>query len=197
MNISNSKLESNMVSMAGTLIYLREMTATLVKKPVVPKAVAPVMTATQGELAVLEVQFEATRRAAVADAQPFLDEWLRRTGLTVGGVFRGRTARAFAHGPELQVTGGIEAARLYNHLVNGTRVVDITLADARISTGSMSGTVVDDIPVKEQSAYNLVALRDFDEPGPAGEALSKVLHVRIPIQESERGNWARSGNLRL
>ena len=74
MNISTSKLESTMVSMAGTLIYLRDMTATLVKKPVVPKAVAPAMTATQGELAVLEVQCEATRRAAVADAQPFLDE---------------------------------------------------------------------------------------------------------------------------
>jgi hypothetical protein len=197
MNISTSKLESTMVSMAGTLIYLRDMTATLVKKPVVPKAVAPVMTATQGELAVLEVQFEATRRAAVADAQPFLDEWLKRTGLEVGGIFRGRTSRAFTHGPELQVSGGIEAARLYNHLVNGIRVVDITLVDARITSLFGLGAVVDDIPVKEQASYNLVALRDFDVADETAGTSSKVLHVRIPIQESERKDWARSGNLSL
>lgn len=197
MNISNSKLESTMVSMAGTLIYLREMSATLVKKPVVPKAVAPVMFATQGELAVLEVQFEATRRAAVADAQPFLDEWLRRVSLQVGGVFRGTTWRAFGHGPELQVTGGIEAARVYNHLVSGIRVVDLALVDAKLVSLFGSGAAVADIPVKEQASYNLVALRDFDAPDATSGTTAKVLHVCVPIQETERTSWARNGNLSL
>lgn len=196
MQVSNTKLESMLVSMAGTLIYLREMTATLVKKPVVPKAVAPVMTTTLGALDVLEVQFETTRRAAVADAQPFLEEWLRRNSLLPGGVFRGQTERAFAGGPRLQVTGGIESARLYNHMVSGIRVVDITLVDAKIALPHRAAAgCVDDIPVGEQGNFNLVALRDFEVRDEATGAVTKVLHARIPIQESERAGWASCGNL--
>lgn len=197
MNISDSKLESTMVSMAGTLIYLREMTATLLKKPVVPKAVASLMAATQGELAMLEVQFEATRRAASADAQPFLDEWLQRTGLQLGGILRGQTVRTFTHGHRLSVTGGIESARLYNHLVSGIRVVDITLVDAEIVYPHGAVARVEDIPAREQADLNLVALRDFQVRDEGSGAVAKALHVRVPIQAAERTSWAHLGNLIL
>ena len=196
MNISNSKLESTLVSMAGTLIYLRDMTSTLAKKPVVPKAVAPVMTSTQGELAMLEVQFEAARRAAHVDAQPFLDEWLRRTGLQIGGVFRGRTV-AIGPGRSLQVEGGIDSAQLYNCVVAGIRVVDIALADACIALPHYTVPTVSGIPTQAQDSYNLVAMRDFEVIDSAAGTRKEVLHVRVPIQYAERTAWASSGKLIL
>lgn len=196
MNISNSKLESTLVSMAGTLIYLRDMTSNVAKKPVVPKAVAPVMTSTQGELAMLEVQFEATRRAAHVDAQPFLNEWLRRAGLQVGGVFRGCTV-ALGAGRSLHVEGGIDSAQLYSCVVAGIRVVDIALAHACISLPHYSVSTVSGIPTQAQDSYNLVALRDFEVIDSVSGAQKKVLHVRIPIQEAERTGWASSGKLIL
>ena len=196
MNISNSKLESTLVSMAGTLIYLRDMASTLAKKPVVPKAVAPIMTSTQDELAKLEAQFDAARRAAHVDAQPFLNEWLRRTGLQVGGVFRGRTV-AIGSGRSLQVEGGIDSAQLYSCAVAGIRVVDIALADASISLPHYSVPTVSGIPTQAQDAYNLVALRDFEVVDSASGARKEVLHVRIPIQDAERTGWASSGKLIL
>lgn len=197
MNISNSKLESTMVSMAGTLLYLREMRATLLKKPLVPKTVAGLMTATHAELSKLEVQFESTRRAAALDAQPFLTEWLRRTGMQLGGIFRAKTARTFGPGIELTVSGGIEAAHLYCHAVAGIRVVELTLADAEIALLQGVVSTIGDIPVREQASYNLVALRDADVHDQVSGTSKRVLQVRIPIQGTERTGWARCGNLIL
>lgn len=198
MTLSNSKLESTLVSMAGTLIYLREMTGVLAKKPVVPKAVAPNMLATQGALVVLGAQFEATRLAAVSDAQPFLDEWMRRVGIEVGGIFRARTVRAYTHGQPLGVTGGIEKVHLHQFAVSGIRVVDITLVGAKIQVPGVGQVdALEGIPVRDQASFNLTALRDVETLDPATGAKRNVLHVRIPLQEAERSNWARSGDLEL
>lgn len=186
-----------MVSMAGTLIYLREMKATLLKKPLVPKTVAGLMTATHAELSKLEVQFGVTRRAAAADAQPFLNEWLRRTDMQVGGIFRAQTARAFGPGVELTLTGGIEDAHLYCHAVAGIRVVELTLSNAQITLPQGVVSTIGDIPVREQASYNLVALRDADVRDPVSGTAKRVLQVRIPIQGAERTGWARCGNLIL
>jgi hypothetical protein len=196
MTISTSKLESTLVSMAGTLIYLREMASVLASKPIVPKAVASDMPATLGELAVLGVQFEAARRAAAADAQPFLDDWLTRVGLHVGGVFDAKTARRHAPGDPLRITGGVERVALLAVPIAGVRVVDVTLIGAELHVPRL-GIVrsVDEIPVRDQADQNLCALRDVKTVDPVTGASRIALHVRIPLKTDDRTAWARAGNL--
>ncbi|KVP75367.1 hypothetical protein WJ96_06290 [Burkholderia ubonensis] len=196
-----SKLEATLVSMAGTFMYLHDMVSTLNRKPLVPRAVEPLMAATMTELDTLKAQFEASRQAALKDAQPLLDEWLSQVGLTVGGVIRGvswRRALGSTRGATLTFEGGIANARLHHFALDGARVVDFTLdgAQLRLPSGQIARTVAD-IPVRAESMYNLTALKDIEtKDARTGEA-SPVLHVRVPLQAVQREQWMRNGNLEL
>jgi len=196
MTLKGPKLEAALVSMAGTFIYLHELASTLNAKPLVPKSVEGLMHGTQGELAGLQVQLEATRQAALKDAEPLLTAWLNQMGLHVGGVLRARTqARA---GTPLWVTGGIARARLHHYAINGSRVVDIALDGAKLSLpDARILSLVNDIPVREQASFNLNALRDVETKDLTTGAMSKALHVRVALQATQRRRWQRDGLLEL
>lgn len=192
------QLEALLVSMAGTLIYLHDMAATLAKKPLIPKAVEADMAATGKELDILRMQFQAARQTALQDIQPLLDDWLRQVDLQVGGMFRARTHRAYHSGPELMVTGGIEHAQLHHLMVMGVRVVDIKLIGAQIRMpDGRTIAKVSDIAVRDQENYNLTALREVETKDPVSGATSTCLHVRVALQADQRSQWTRSGNLEL
>lgn len=201
MAAKGNKLESSLVSMAGTLIYLQEMETTLTDKPIVPKSVVSHMARTQGELDMLKVQCKAVRLAAERDAAPLLEQWLEQVHLPVGGILTARTApyyRGYSAGNTLMVRGGIERVRLHHYLVNAVRVVDITLvgAELELPDGRKLRTL-SEIPVREQSSYNTLALRDYEHKHPDTGEVSRVLHIRVPIQAEQREKWARCNNLEL
>ncbi|WP_157657810.1 hypothetical protein [Burkholderia ubonensis] len=200
MAAKGNKLEASLVSMTGTLIYLNDMEKTLKRKPLVPRSVESLMAPTQVELEALSKQFQATREAAVKDAQPLLDEWLRKMGLSVGGCISGCTWRHLAgrHGSTLTFEGGIEHARLHRYALSGTRVVDFTLVGARLGlpSGSFVRTV-EDIPVRNQADFNFCALSDVQTLDARTGETVRVLHVYVPLQEDQRERWARLGDLEL
>lgn len=196
MTLKGTQLEAALVSMAGTAIYAHEMTATLEGKPMVPKSVEHLMSATQAELDVLGVQLKAVRLAAARDAEPLVTAWLAQLDMRVGGMFYGRTQAP--HGCGLTVTGGIVSARLHHYALDGVRVVDIELAAPEIRLPDLRVVgLVEGIPVREHSNYHLYALRDCTHTDLNTKSTTKVLHVRVPIQKAQRSRWERSGKLTL
>jgi hypothetical protein len=193
-----NKLESTLVSMTGSVIYLHDLSKTLEKKPIVPQSVTELMPETQAQVASLKSHFERSLAVVRKEAQPFLDEWLAQQSLLVGGVFRGSTrGRTFGHFDTLTVEGGIEHAQLHRYLIDGTRTVDFTLIGARL--GLPDGSVVNcvnDVPTTRWH-FNLTALHDVVAKDPASGAEARTVHVRVPLQGLMRDRWARDGELEL
>jgi hypothetical protein len=198
MATKGNKLESTLVSMTGSVIYLHDLSTTLEKKPIVPQAVTALMPETQSEVSALKSHFERALAVVRREAQPFLNEWLAHQSLLVGGVFRGRTRGCtLRHFDTLTVEGGIEHAQLHRYLIDGARTVDFTLIDARL--GLPDGSVVNcvnDVPTTRWH-FNLTALRDVVAKDPASGAQVRKVHVRVPLQGPMRDRWARDGELKL
>ncbi|KVP39678.1 hypothetical protein [Burkholderia ubonensis] len=195
MAIKGNKLEAALVSMAGTFIYLHDMVTTLNRKPVVPRAVEPFMASTLAALNALTAQFEASRQAALKDAQPLLDDWLNQVGLPVGGIIKGRTRHR--GGRSLTFEAGIEHARLHHYAIDGARVVDFTLVGAQIRHDAGVARTVSGISIRDQGSYNLTALKDIETKDARTGDTSEVLHVRVPLQAVQREKWSRFGDLEL
>lgn len=197
MAVTDKKLEAKLVSMAGTLIHLDKVESLLINKPMIPLPVTEHMSDTKRQLDTLMAQCQLTRQAALADARPLLDTWLAQMGLPVGGVLSISTRRAKL-GAVLHVTGGIAAARLHHALVAGARVVDFTLTGAtiRLPDGDILNQVAD-IPVSEQSGYQLTALKDITTKNLQTGTTDVALHVRIAIQAAQRLRQFRAGTLIL
>jgi hypothetical protein len=200
MATKGSKLESTLVSMAGTLIYLRGLAATLSAKPIVPQAVTSHMPHTGNEVAALKLQFESAQRAAHQEAQPFVDEWLRLVGLQVGGVIRGTMGHRISSRTDvLTFEGGIADARLHHSPVNGVRVMSFTLDGARISlSDGSSGALLSELTESlNRGHFNTTAMREtVDEDAEAGTKVRK-LHVHVPVQARMREDWVRCHTLQL
>ncbi|HDR9103753.1 TPA: hypothetical protein QDB04_000527 [Burkholderia vietnamiensis] len=199
MAMTEKQLESALVSMTGTLIYLREMVNTLNRKPVIPVAVAPLMPDTAYKVGELQSAFEAAELAARAEAQPLLDEWLMRRGLVAGGILRATTFGRYSGGAKSNVTGGIVSMRLHAHLDEGVRVVAVYLAEPAITVpGGLTYTGLNAMPqrFRYQSECNFNAFGDATVKDASGSEI-KALRVSVPIQAKQRTEWARRGNLEL
>ena len=194
MATKSNKLESALVSMAGTLIYLQELESTLTSKPMVPKAVSTYMARTQAELDVLKAQCNATRLAATNDADPLLATWLEQLHIPVGGIL---AANFWTYSGMAKVQGGVARATLHPFLLVGLRVVDIVLEGAEICLPD--GRVIrsfSELSANDQFLHQTVPLRECEHT-PPDRGSSRVLHVYIPIQDVNRKTWARKKCLEL
>ncbi len=196
---SNHKIEAILVSMAGTAIHLNDLVTSLERKPVVAKVVVASMPKTQSAYERLLLQLRAAQQLAAEETLPAVEQWLLNVGLQVGGSFSASTNRKFGSGPIgklLRVRGGIAAACVNRTLVDGVRVMDITLVDGELVLPDGARIqAVGDIPVREQPRYNLAPLRDVWVPDAITGVPSRELHVRIPIQANQRDRWSTSGQL--
>ena len=200
MATKDTKLEAALVSMTGTLVYLRDLAATLSAKPIVPQSVTSHMPQTRAEIAALKLQFENAQRVAHQEAQPFVDEWLRLVGLQVGGVIRGTMGHRISSRTDvLTFEGGIAHARLHHYLVSGVRVMSFTLEGARISlSDGSSGTLLSELrePLN-RGHFNTTAMREtIDDDAESGTKVRK-LHVHVPVQARMREDWVRGHTLQL
>ncbi|MBU9200249.1 hypothetical protein KTD31_02365 [Burkholderia multivorans] len=199
MAMTEKQLESALLSMTGTLIYLKEMANTLNRKPVLPTAVSHLMPDTAYKVGELQTAFDAAEMAARAEAQPLLEEWQARVGLVAGGILRATTFSRFSGSHKAEVTGGIVSAKLNSYLAEGLRVVVVRLEGAAIRTSDgRTYASLADMPerFRYQSEHNFNALADATYTDTGG-AKVQALHVLVPIQAKQRTEWARRGNLEM
>jgi hypothetical protein len=200
MATKNTKLEATLVSMTGTLVYLRDLAATLSAKPIVPQSVTSHMPKTGAEIAALKLQFEGALRVAHQEAQPFVDEWLRLVGLQVGGVIRGTMGHRISSRTDvLTFEGGIAHACLHHHLVSGVRVMSFTLEGPRISLsdGSSGASLSELMDSLKRGHFNTTALRESLDDDVEAATKVRKLHVHVPVQARMREDWVRGHTLQL
>ncbi|GBG14246.1 short-chain dehydrogenase [Novimethylophilus kurashikiensis] len=177
-----NQLEAQLISLAGTFIYLKKIRAVLDRKPLIPRHMEGVMASVKQELGTLDTSFDGVEEATRVVSENLLLDWLHGLGMSIGGSLTCRVG-----GVGIEVSGRIESLSLFPELMEGNwRAVEVLLVPASVMQWGES-TNLDKIEKASSDTKRLFQSRAHVVNGRAETAVA----VRVPIQELQRERLSR------
>ena len=184
---SQKQIEKELVSYAGTLIYLGRVSSTLNNMPLVPVHMAGAMDLTEAALSSIPTAIKAAHNAVHVDSAKTVAEWLLLNKLTIGDVVTAKLVYGMDASFELE--GKLERAFVYQHTISGLRAIalrlspfELTLTHKKTRTKLASAKAVMDRP----EYYSVSAYFSDVKPGPTDGEDPTAINLLLPIQQDKR-----------
>ena len=181
--------EQNLISMVSSLIHLRTIGEELGKKDFVIPRMQAVMQGSIRAFDELNDAFDRAEEALQQDAQPYLQQWLRAHGFSLGAELR---FEGSLYGRQVaRVRGGLSAIRLHKKLVDAKRHVALTLEEPEFSSSTTGPFAAVETFERDDLApvgVGRVSMETVKEGGRERQ----VAQVLLPIKQTDLDALAKS-----
>ena len=184
---SKKQIEKELVSCAGTLIYLGKVSATLANMPLVPLHMAGAMDSTENALKAIPMSINAANNAVHKDSSDTVAQWLLINKLTLGSAVTAKLV--YDSDASFSLEGKLESALVYQNPIAGLRGIalrlspfELTLTYKKTRTKLASAKAVLDRP---QSYYVSAFFSDVTPDSTDGDD-PIAINILLPIQQDRR-----------